>query len=492
MRGISREINNKKRFCSHIKKDGIQCKRKLSKKSKFDKCWQHRLSYNISIIPRIINLRINIPTKLIGLVIIILFIIYVSIANFPSIKALWESSRPPQKIIFITEKFYQEGKETILNFTLINNDKKRIRVINDIQVDVLSYTEYKYVCMESFPREELKITNFVAKLKENEKSSEMYGTAHERVISLLKEDKAYKLVPNEIFSLSAKFELNMEHPTAEANVIFIIKVFYQEPSLKKSIICSDDVYFIKSILNLGAKQNEKKFDIEINRWNQKKFIEDNLNILKGELEAVPFDFEIFIMALVKLNREKSVPVLINSLEKCDEFNPVFYLIIYALENSKDKRAIKPLINIVESEDIKDEFSKLPAINALAEIGDKLAVPSLQKLFNETGSFYIKIITAQALNQLGENYNLTGMIIDALNNDEPYALFFIIRHEYFDEKIVDILIKKFHKEEDVFTKYSYKNTLDKFLFSDSISDFSKNLIKMAISDYKSPFEWEKIR
>jgi len=392
---------------------------------------------------------------------------------------------PPQKVIFSTDKYYQEDEEIILDFSLINKDKKKTRIINDIQLEILAIGGIEM--WAAIPREELEPTNFIIEFKNNKKSLEINETSYEKNISLLKEEKAYILEPRELFPLSTKFKLNIAFPIAMSNILFRLVVIYQDLSFKKKVIFSDNIYQIQPVLNRPCRtEKDKIFFTGYKKWSTKEFIEDNLNVLRKGL-TLPTGNEIFIPALGKMHNKRIVPVLINSLEKY-EYDPHFFgYITEALANSKDKRAIKPLIKIVD-ENIKGtpwkESNKLSAIHALVKIGDKSVVPSIKRFFNEVHSSYFKIKTAQALNKLGENYDTTDIIINALNADDFNMLVFISKYEYFDEKLVEILIKKLQSEEDYRIKDSYKKTLEEFLLSDSISEYSKNLIREALNRQKN--------
>lgn len=415
-------------------------------------------------------------------------IIVISIAAFTGalseLKESVISIFPPQKVIFSTDKYYQEDEEIILNFSLINKDKKKTRIINDIQLEILAIGGLEM--WAAIPREELEPTNFIIEFKNNKKSLKINETSYKENIeniSLLKEEKAYILEPREAFPLSTKFKLNIASPIATSNILFRLVVIYQDLLSKKKVIFSDNIYQIQSVLNRPRRTvKDKIFFTGYKKWSTKKFIEDNLNILRKGL-TLPLGDVIFITALGKMHNKRIVPVLINSLEKY-EYDPHFFgCLTKALANSKDKRAIKPLIKIVDenkTRDVFDELNKLSATRALERIGDKSVVPSIKKFFEESDSFYLKIEIAQALNKLGENYDLTDIIIDALDNDDTNALFFIKKYECFDEKLVELLIKKLHSEEDYRIKDSYRRTLEEFLLSDSISEFSKNLIRRTLN------------
>jgi HEAT repeat protein len=200
----------------------------------------------------------------------------------------------------------------------------------------------------------------------------------------------------------------------------------------------------QSIIALGKLKSKKGFSPLIDLLNHKESLKKNYDewtacsllqstiVALGEIgnrEAIKSlrnmlnDKDIFVRmnvaeALVKLGEASSIEILLNIMEKPDEY--VKYAAIssdFAEENIKhnaalilanfgDKRAVKPLIEIIEEATDENSWEgsfasiRFSAIQALGEIGDPRAIKPLENALRDC-HFYIHEAAEEALKKIRE-------------------------------------------------------------------------------------------
>ena len=119
-------------------------------------------------------------------------------------------------------------------------------------------------------------------------------------------------------------------------------------------------------------------------------------------------------ALVKINKKKFMPILLNALKE-EEEEDSRRAAAYALVQLGDERSVPALIDSLKD---KGTYVRTNAANALGKIGDKRAVPALIEALKDEKP-PVRSSAAKALGELGDQRAITPLE-EASNDTENYV------------------------------------------------------------------------